>query len=367
MLTAHSTVFDVGREDWNRLAQPFNPFTRFEFFAALEQSGSATAKTGWAARHLVLKENGVVTGLAPCFLKTHSQGEYVFDHGWAEAFHRAGGNYYPKLQVSVPFTPVTGLRLMGASAKMAEGLEALCAEEEASSVHITFTPELDLGSRWLRRTDIQFHWHNAGYGTFDDFLGNLSSAKRKNIRKERAGVAALGIALECLTGADIREEHWDRFFAFYLDTGGRKWGRPYLTRPFFSLIGETMAEHIMLVIARRSGRMIAGALNFIGADALYGRNWGALEHFPNLHFEACYYQAIEWAIAHNLARVEAGAQGPHKLARGYLPVKTHSLHYLAHPGLSRAVADYLVAERRAVDDEREALAGHAPFRHEPDF
>ncbi len=367
MLTAHSSVFDVGREDWDRLAQPYNPFTSFDFFAALEKSGSATAKTGWAGRHLVLKERGVVAGLAPCFLKTHSQGEYVFDHGWAEAFHRAGGNYYPKLQVSVPFTPATGSRLMGEPAKLAEGLVALCTQEEASSVHITFTPELELGPRWLPRNDIQFHWQNAGYTSFNDFLASLSSSKRKNIRKERESVAALGITLECLTGPDIREHHWDAFFAFYMDTGGRKWGRPYLTRAFFSLIGETMPQRILLVIAKRSGRMIAGALNFIGDDALYGRNWGALEHHPNLHFEACYYQAIEWAIAHKLSRVEAGAQGPHKLARGYLPVKTHSLHYLAHPGLSRAVAEYLAAERRAVDDERQALAGHAPFRHEFDF
>jgi len=371
MLTAYPSVFDIGREDWDRLANPdgvpFNPFVAFDFFAALEKSGSATPKTGWAGRHLVLREGGAVTGIAPCFLKSHSQGEYVFDYGWAEAFQRAGGRYYPKLQVSVPFTPVTGPRLFGDAKRLAEGLFALCAEERASSIHITFTPELDLGPRWLHRTDIQFHWHNAGYGDFGDFLKGLSSQKRKNIRKERDSVAALGISLECLTGSDIREEHWDAFFAFYMDTGGRKWGRPYLTRVFFSLINETMREHVLLVIARRAGRMIAGALNFIGGDALYGRNWGALEHHPNLHFEACYYQAIEWAIAHRLARVEAGAQGPHKLARGYLPVQTHSLHYLAHPGLSRAVADYLEAEREGVAQEQEALAAHSPFRQEQDF
>lgn len=349
MFTAHSSVFDVGRETWDRLAKPFNPFTCFDFFAALEQSGSATPKTGWAGRHLILRENGAAVGLAPCFLKSHSQGEYVFDHGWAEAFQRAGGQYYPKLQVSVPFTPVMGPRLMGEPKKLAAGLVALAGEEGASSVHITFTAEIELGPRWLHRNDIQFHWHNNGYGRFEDFLKSLSSQKRKNIRKERDSVAGLGITLECLTGPDIREEHWDAFFAFYMDTGGRKWGRPYLTRTFFSLIGETMARNILLVIARRAGRMIAGALNFIGDDALYGRNWGAIEHHPNLHFEACYYQAIDWAIAHGLARVEAGAQGPHKLARGYLPVTTHSLHYLAHGGLSRAVADYLAAERKAVD------------------
>jgi uncharacterized protein len=353
---------------WDRIAGTGNPFVSHAFLSACEKSDSATSQSGWQPVPLLLEDaDGTLLGGMPLYAKSHSQGEYIFDHGWADAWHRAGGNYYPKLQVAVPFTPVTGPRLMGDAAKLADGLVAMCKQEEASSVHITFTPELDLGSRWLKRTDIQFHWHNDGYGDFTGFLKSLSSQKRKNIRKERESVAALGITLECLTGADIREEHWDAFFAFYMDTGSRKWGRPYLTRTFFSLIGETMAKRILLVIARRSGRMIAGALNFIGEDALYGRNWGALEHHPNLHFEACYYQAIDWAIAHKLARVEAGAQGPHKLARGYLPVKTHSLHYLAHPGLSRAVADYLAAERKAVDQERDALAEHAPFRHEQDF
>jgi uncharacterized protein len=380
MLRTAASVFDIGRDDWDRLANPhgseFNPLVSFAFFAALERSGSATGKTGWAGRHLVLRDgSGTVTGIAPCFLKSHSQGEYVFDHGWAEAFQRAGGRYYPKLQAAAPFTPVTGPRLFAhddtARKYLADGLVALCAEERASSVHITFLPEDDWstfgGAKWLQRTDIQFHWHNAGYSTFDDFLKSLSAQKRKNIRKERQSVADLGIGLECLTGRDIREEHWDAFFAFYMDTGSRKWGRPYLNRAFFSLIGETMAENILLVIARRSGRMIAGALNFLGSHAIYGRNWGALEHHPNLHFEACYYQAIDWAIAHNLARVEAGAQGPHKLARGYLPQKTYSLHYLAHPGLSRAVAEYLAAERAGVAAEQVALAEHSPFRHESDF
>ncbi|MCX7344230.1 MAG: GNAT family N-acetyltransferase, partial [Alphaproteobacteria bacterium] len=305
----------------------------------------------------------------------HSYGEYVFDHGWADAFSRAGGRYYPKLQCAVPFTPVTGRRFLAATpearAALAQGLIALCSQEEASSVHVTFLPEEDWhalgGSRWLQRTDIQFHWHNAGFGCFDDFLKSLSSQKRKNIRKERAAVAAAGIRLACLTGSDIREAHWDAFYDFYMDTGGRKWGTPYLNRRFFSLIGETMADHILLVMASRAGRLIAGALNFIGSDALYGRNWGAREHHDNLHFETCYYQAIEFAIARKLARVEAGAQGPHKLARGYLPQTTYSLHYLAHPGLSRAVADYLDAERAGVDQEREALAAHSPFRQEKDF
>jgi hypothetical protein len=277
--------------------------------------------------------------------------------------------------VSVPFTPATGPRLFAASEAerrdLAAGLIALCTEEKASSVHITFLPEADwaaLGGRlWLQRTDIQFHWLNQGYSAFEDFLASLSSQKRKNIRKERASVAKAGITLHALTGADIEERHWDAFYAFYMDTGARKWGSPYLNREFFSLIGQAMAEHILLVIAERQGRMIAGALNFIGSHALYGRNWGSLEYHDNLHFETCYYQAIDFAIARRLARVEAGAQGGHKLARGYLPHKTYSLHYLAHPGLQRAVANYLDSERRGIEQEKEALAAHSPFRQEQDF
>ena len=380
MLTAHASVSDIARADWDRLANPqgaeFNPLVSHDFFRCLEESGSATARTGWAGRHLVMQdEAGAITGIAPCYRKSHSQGEYVFDYGWADAFQRAGGRYYPKLQCSVPFTPVTGSRLHAATpqdrAMLADGLIALCAEEKASSVHITFLPEEDWqaigGGRWLQRNDIQFHWHNPGYASFDDFLASLSSQKRKNIRKERASVAAAGITLECVTGSDLKEHHWDAFFDFYMDTGARKWGTPYLNREFFSLIGEAMAEHILLVMATRGGRMIAGALNFIGSHALYGRNWGALEHHPNLHFETCYYQAIDFAIGRKLARVEAGAQGGHKLARGYLPQKTFSLHYLAHPGLSRAVADYLEDERSEIDHHKDALAAHSPFRQEQDI
>ena len=380
MLKAVGSVTAIPKHDWDRLANPpggeFNPLVSHDFFRCLEQSGSATAKTGWAGRHLVLEDTeGQITGIAPCYRKPHSYGEYVFDHGWADAFERAGGSYYPKLQAAVPFTPVTGPRFFASTdadkRKLAEGLIALCTEEQASSVHITFLPESDWtllgGGRWLKRTDIQFHWHNQGYEDFAGFLGGLSSQKRKNIRKERASVADAGIMLHALTGADIAERHWDAFFDFYMDTGSRKWGRPYLNRKFFSLIGEAMSEHVLLVIAERSGKMIAGALNFIGSHALYGRNWGALEHHPNLHFETCYYRAIDFAISRGLARVEAGAQGPHKLARGYLPCHTHSLHYLAHPGLSRAVADYLEAERRGIDQEQEALAAHSPFRQEQDI
>jgi uncharacterized protein len=277
--------------------------------------------------------------------------------------------------VSVPFSPVTGPRLLAETEaqrrELASGLIALCTQEEASSVHITFLPERDWqalgGKLWLQRTDIQFHWMNNGYASFDGFLGSLSSQKRKNIRKERASVANAGIAMHALTGKDIEERHWDAFFAFYMDTGSRKWGTPYLNRRFFSMIGEAMNEHILLVMAERGGKLIAGALNFIGSHALYGRNWGALEYHDNLHFETCYYQAIDFAITRGLTRVEAGAQGAHKLARGYLPQKTYSLHYLAHPGLQRAVADYLKAERAGIDAEQQALAAHSPFRQEQDF
>jgi predicted N-acyltransferase len=380
MLKAVTSVQSIAKADWDRLAKQggaeFNPLVAHDFFRCLEESGCALGRSGWAPRHLVLEDDaGKVVGIVPCYRKTNSYGEYVFDHGWADAYIRAGGNYYPKLQVSVPFSPVTGPRLFAAEEKtralLMRGLIALCTEEKASSVHITFMPESDWqsfgGRDWLRRTDIQFHWHNQGYDSFDDFLKSLSSQKRKNIRKERASVTATGITLHALTRGDILERHWDAFYKFYMDTGSRKWGQPYLNRKFFSLIGQSMAEHILLVIAERGGKMIAGALNFIGSDALYGRNWGALEHHPNLHFETCYYQAVDFAIFRKLARVEAGAQGAHKLARGYLPQKTYSLHYLAHPGLSQAVARYLEAERAGVDDEQEALAAHSPFRQEQDF
>jgi predicted N-acyltransferase len=373
---------EIEAEAWNACANPsgspYNPFISHEFLSALETSESATRKTGWLGRHLVLRnDEAKVLGVAPAYLKSHSYGEYVFDHAWADAFERAGGSYYPKLQVSVPFTPATGPRLLAPAkehrALLLNGLRHLSKETGASSVHITFMPEEDwreLGaSPWLKRTDTQFHWFNKGYGTFDEFLSDLSSRKRKNIRKERQAMCPLGIEFEQLTGRAITEAHWDAFFAFYMDTGSRKWGSPYLTRRFFSLIGQSMADRVLLVLARRGRKVIAGALNFIGSDALYGRNWGAAEHHPNLHFEACYYQAIDFAIAHKLARVEAGAQGPHKLARGYVPKSTHSLHYLAHPGLARAVADYLEHERRAVAEDQSALALHAPFRNavEEDF
>ena len=371
------SLTEVSAAEWDRLAnpaeQPFNPFVSHAFLLALEASGSATAKTGWGGQHVLLEEQGKTVGAAPCYLKNHSQGEYVFDHGWAEAFHRAGGRYYPKLQVAVPFSPVPGPRLLAASRQHREhlliGLQGLVKATRASSAHITFMPEAEwtaAPAQWLRRQDIQFHWQNQGYSSFDDFLAALSSSKRKNIRKERRSVQAQGISFKHLTGRDITESHWDHFFAFYMDTGSRKWGRPYLNRAFFSLLGEAMSDHILLVMAERGGRTIAGALNMIGGDRLFGRNWGCSEDHPFLHFETCYYQAIDFAIARSLRVVEAGAQGEHKLARGYVPVATHSLHYLAHSGLSRAVAEYLEQERLAVDEQRELLAEHAPFRHNVD-
>ena len=311
----------------------------------------------------------------PCYVKSHSQGEYVFDWGWAEAFERAGGSYYPKLQVSVPFTPVTGPRILTAPGPgeaerkrlMAAGLVEMTRRLDASSAHVTFLPEedgallADMG--FLRRTDQQFHWTDEGYGNFDGFLGALASRKRKAIRKERADGARTGIEIEWLTGSDVTEAAWDAFFAFYMDTGSRKWGRPYLNRRFFSLLGERMADRVLLIMAKRNGRYIAGALNMIGSDTLFGRYWGAVEEHPCLHFEVCYYQAIDFALAHKLKRVEAGAQGAHKLARGYMPTTTHSAHYIADPSFRRAVANYLESERREVAYQGEVLAEHAPFRH----
>ena len=368
-----SSLAEITADQWNAIANPpgqiFNPFTSHAFLYALETSGSATERTGWAPFHLVLEDKKNIVGLVPCYLKNHSMGEYVFDHGWADAFARAGGSYYPKLQVSVPFTPATGPRLLAATDKhktaLAQGLIAMADQIGASSVHQTFVPPADWAAApesWLKRQDIQFHWHNQNFSSFADFLASLSSSKRKNIRKERQAVADNHITFEQLTGADLTEKHWDHFFKFYMDTGARKWGRPYLTRKFFSAINETMSEQTLLVLAKREGKTIAGALNFIGGNTLYGRNWGCAEDHPFLHFETCYYQAIDFAIARGLKVVEAGAQGEHKLARGYLPVKTHSLHHFAHKGLSRAVSEYLEQERASIDENQEVLTAHSPFK-----
>ncbi|CAN7284310.1 MULTISPECIES: GNAT family N-acetyltransferase [Ensifer] len=353
----------------------YNPFVSHAYLSALEESGSATAKSGWLGQHLLMEgADGELLGALVCYLKNHSQGEYVFDHGWADAFERAGGRYYPKLQGSIPFTPATGPRLLTVSGQdgspvqdgLAAGLKELARRHDASSAHVTFVPDAEMPvferAGFLHRTDQQFHFLNEGYGTHGEFLETLASRKRKALKKERRAALENGITIDWLTGSDLTEAIWDQFFTFYMDTGDRKWGRPYLTRAFYSLIGERMADDIVLVMARRNGRYIAGAINFIGGDALYGRHWGCIEEHPFLHFEVCYHQAIDFAIAKCLKRVEAGAQGEHKLARGYMPVTTHSAHYISHPGLARAVSDYLVRERRDVEETAEFLAEHGPFR-----
>ncbi|GBE44523.1 MAG TPA: N-acetyltransferase [Rhizobiales bacterium] len=357
------------------LSHPYNPFISHAFLAALEASGSAVAETGWAPQHIVLDDgSGGMLACMPCYLKAHSQGEYVFDHGWADAFEHAGGRYYPKLQAAVPFTPVTGRRLLvppGADAVLRErallsAAASLLDRRRLSSLHLTFLtrPEWERAGEMglARRTDQQFHWCNDGYVTFDDFTASLTSRKRKLINRERREAYADGISIKLLTGSDLKESHWDAFYDFYADTGARKWGNPYLTRDFFSLIGQSMAKRILLILCERDGRPIAGALNFIGGDTLYGRYWGCLEDHRFLHFEACYYRAIEYAIGNKLCHVEAGAQGPHKLARGYLPQTTYSAHLIANPSLRSAVEEFLARERDYVAMEARELARKAPYR-----
>jgi predicted N-acyltransferase len=355
---------------WDACAGSDNPFVSHAFLSALEESGSATAARGWQPVPIAIdRPDGRLAAVMPAYAKTHSQGEYVFDHAWADAWQRAGGKYYPKLQIAVPFSPVPGPRLLARDPVHAAGLiaaaEALVLQHGLSSAHATFITDADRAlfskAGWLLRSDRQFHWANDGYGCFDDFLDALASRKRKAIRKERAAAVA-GLTIEHLSGAYLRETHWDAFWRFYQDTGARKWGRPYLSRKFFSLLGERMADKVLLILALRDGKPIAGALNLIGGDALYGRYWGATEEVPFLHFELCYYQAIDAAIARGLARVEAGAQGGHKLARGYGPVATWSAHFIPDPGFRAAVADYLSAERAAVDQDIEALVEMAPFK-----
>lgn len=369
--------YDAGQ--WDACANPetayYNPFVSHAFLTALEESGSACADTGWLPQHLIVETpSGDSLGAMPLYLKSHSQGEYIFDYGWADAFHRAGGRYYPKLLSAVPFTPATGTRLLirdttkadAISHALVGGAMTLLVRLEASSLHINFLPETqwdtlgDLG--FLQRTDQQFHWINDSYDDFDGFLGALASRKRKNLKKERARAVENGIEIEQITGSDLTDEHWDTFFNFYIDTGNRKWGTPYLTRAFFDQINTTMPNDILLIMAKREGKYIAGALNFIGGDTLFGRNWGCIEDHPFLHFEVCYYQAIDFAIRRKLHRVEAGAQGTHKLARGYSPHRTHSAHHIAHEGLRDAVADYLESERQYVDNDISALNRHTPFK-----
>ncbi|WP_439652040.1 GNAT family N-acetyltransferase [Pelagibacterium xiamenense] len=376
-IAVHPSTASIPKDQWNALAsngrtKPDNPFLEHDFFLALEESGCATAQTGWQPQHILLSRGGTPVGLMPLFLKSHSMGEYVFDHAWADAIERAGGHYYPKLQSSVPFTPATAPKLLTRDCSLETRTTLLGAAETladrlgASSVHATFVPaEEETIAReadWLIRHDTQFHWTNHGFATFDDFLETLQSRKRKALRRERREALIDGLDVDWVTGSDLTEAHWDAFYAFYMDTGGRKWGRPYLNREFFSRISEAMADRIVLILARDGADYIAGALNFIGSDTLFGRNWGCLRDVPFLHFELCYYQAIDFAIAHGLKRVEAGAQGEHKLSRGYAPVVTRSIHHIVHPGLRRAVADYLVDERRAIDHQNIVLSEHTPFR-----
>ncbi|MEN0001313.1 MAG: GNAT family N-acetyltransferase [Pseudomonadota bacterium] len=374
---------DIAAESWDRLSgasrgdatTAHNPFISHAFLASLEDSDSATRHTGWYPQHLILEdESGTVLGGAPAYLKSHSQGEYVFDYAWADAYERAGGRYYPKLQSSVPFTPATGPRLLvspqinaeAGRVALASAMAQLSEKLGLSSAHVTFAPSDDVAAMekcgFLHRTDQQFHFQNVGYGSYGEFLETLSSRKRKNLKKERDGAKANGIDIEWLTGSDITENILDTFFAFYIDTGNRKWGRPYLTRSFFSLITERMADDILLVMAKRDGRYIAGAINFIGSDTIFGRHWGCVEHHRFLHFEVCYHQAIDFAIDRKLKVVEAGAQGDHKLARGYLPVTTHSGHYIPDLGFRRAIADYLEHERGEVARFGDILTRAAPFK-----
>jgi predicted N-acyltransferase len=376
-------IQEAGKANWGDLfgtssrtrTEYYNPFISYNYLSSLEESGSASIDSGWLPSHVLLHdEKGSLAGAVPAYLKDNSQGEYVFDHGWADAFERAGGNYYPKLQCSVPFTPASGPRLLLREPQsvqltqdmLAKVLVDLTDQLGISSAHVTFAPDDDIQvltkAGFLHRTDQQFHFINQGYRDHNEFLDALSSRKRKDLRKERAAALSGGIEIDWLTGSDLTEDIWDQFFAFYMDTGSRKWGQPYLTRKFYSLIGERMAEDILLIMAKRDGRYIAGAINFIGSDALYGRHWGCIEDHPFLHFEVCYHQAIDFALAKGLSRVEAGAQGSHKLARGYMPVTTHSAHYIAHPGFRKAVSDYLIHERKEVDAVQDYLDDHSPFR-----
>jgi predicted N-acyltransferase len=369
-------ISQIQPSDWDACAGSDNPFVTHAFLDALEESNSACAETGWLPQHLILEDiAGKIQGVAPMYLKSHSYGEYVFDHGWAEAYENAGGRYYPKLQVAVPFTPVTGKRILirpGApkdSAKLLVGsMIEIVKRSQVSSLHVTFPTQAEydlLGeSGFLQRLGRQFHWENKGYKSFDDFLDALNARKRKQIKRERRA-ANDGVAIETLNGADIKHKHWDAFFGFYTSTSDKKWGSAYLTREFFDLLGERLGNQVVLVMAKQDGRYVAGALNLMGGDTLYGRNWGCLSDIPFLHFEACYYRAIDFAIARGLKRVEAGAQGAHKIQRGYLPSPTYSAHWIRDPGFAKAVADFLKRERRAIENEMEELEeGLSPFKRE---
>lgn len=373
-ISSHASIADIGEVDWDACAGAHDPFTSYRFLHALEVSGSVGSGTGWQPHYLSARQGEQTIAVAPMFAKGHSQGEYIFDHNWAHAYEQAGGRYYPKLQIAAPFTPATGRRFLTRPGFEAAGMAALiqgaiqiAVDNEVSSVHATFCTEAEAiaGSELglLHRKNQQFHWDNDGYASFDAFLAQLSSRKRKTIRRERARASSFGGEVLSLTGNQIEPAHWDAFWEFYQDTGNRKWGQPYLTRSFFDSVHQTMRDDVLLVLAVRDNRPIAGALNFIGSDTLYGRYWGCTEHHDCLHFELCYYSAIDYAIEHSLARVEAGAQGDHKLARGYLPTTTHSLHWFRDSGFKDAVARYLEAEKEAVDQEIEILTAYGPFKN----
>ena len=376
-LTLHAQISEVNHADWDACAGDGNPFVSHAFLSALEDSGSANARTGWLPQHAVLRrEGGEIVGVVPMYAKSHSYGEYVFDHGWANALERIGENYYPKLQAAVPFSPVPGPRLLRRSgaqipiAAMANALEQACQSHALSSVHVTFCSEDEwngLGDAgWLRRIGMQFHWENEGYADFEGFLGALSSRKRKVLRRERRDANAAGLTFHALCGTEITERHWDAFYSFYRSTVDRKWGSAYLTRSFFSLLGERLGDRVVLMYAESGGKPVAGALNLAGDEALYGRNWGCRGDWPFLHFELCYYRAIDWAIEHGLKRVEAGAQGRHKIQRGYMPRPTYSAHWITHNGLRRAIANFVTDERAGIEAEMAALSEDSPFRNRDD-
>lgn len=371
-LALHRTIAEIPAAEWDACAGD-NPFVSHAFLAALEESGSVSPQTGWLPQHAALRDvGGRLVACAPCYAKSHSQGEYVFDHGWADAYERAGGRYYPKLQVAVPFSPVPGPRLLRRPgipvAALAQGLAQAMRAIECSSVHVTFCTEEEwhaLGEAgWLQRLGLQFHWNNHGYKDFDDFLNALSSRKRKALRRERRSVAESGLTLRTLRGAEITPAHWQAFYRFYRNTVDGRWGGAYLTKSFFPLLGERLGERVVLMWAERDGVPVAGALNLLGDEALYGRNWGCEEDVPFLHFELCYLRAIDFAIEHGIGRVEAGAQGEHKIQRGYLPAPTYSAHLIAHRGLSRAVAEFLEAERPAIQERMAELATLSPYRRD---
>lgn len=368
-LSLHRAIAEIPAAEWDALAGGDNPFTSHAFLSALEDSGSANARTGWLPQHAVLRdEAGTIMGCAPAYAKSHSYGEYVFDHGWAQAFERAGGEYYPKLQVAVPFSPVPGRRLMGGMPVdvMGGALRQATQEIGFSSCHVTFCGEDEARgleeAGWLRRTGVQFHWSNAGFASFDDFLALFRSSKRKAIRRERRDAQSAGLVFRSLRGAEITPRHWRVFNRCYQNTVDRKWGSAYLTEKFWPLMADRLGDRVVLMVAEKDGEPVACALNLIGADTLYGRNWGALVEAPFLHFELCYYQAIDFAIANGLSRVEAGAQGEHKIQRGYLPVATHSAHWIEHRGLRAAIADFLARERMAMAENMAELAAGSPFR-----